>query len=405
MGAILLSPLYFLLNLYLLNRILLWLTTIHPMLGHLWFVIPFIICYALLTLSPLAAAFGRRNFKALTRTISNYWLGLLMYLLIFLILFDLGRMLLCLLNRRSPFSPINPDSYRTSGIIILLGTLLLFVYGSLHAARIKKKQYTVVVNKTCEQPSLHIALLADLHLGGSVGIPHAQQIKQIIDKMHPDLIVFAGDIFDNDFDAIAHPARIASIFQTLTSTYGSFACWGNHDIDERILAGFTFSSGDLAVTSDPRMEQFLEDANIRLLKDETLLIDHSFYLIGRLDRSCPEKNKTVRQTAAELIRPLNTSRPVIVIDHQPSDLDALAASGADLVLSGHTHNGQLFPGNVTTKIFWRNSYGRLQIHNTTSIVTSGAGVWGPAMRIGTDSEVVEINVAFQTSASDPHTEK
>ncbi len=179
-------------------------------------------------------------------------------------------------------------------------------------------------------------------------MPHARKMKKIIDRMQPDLIIYAGDIFDNDFDAIDKPGEIAAVFRSLSSTYGSYACWGNHDIDEVILAGFTFNSGSAATTSDPRMDQFLVDANIRLLKDETVLINDSFYLIGRLDASCRQKSGIIRKTAAELIRPLDASRPVIVIDHQPSELSELAAADADLVLSGHTHDGQLFPGNITT---------------------------------------------------------
>ena len=243
-------------------------------------------------------------------------------------------------------------------------------------------------------PVLRIALIADLHLGGSVGLPHARKMKKIIDRMQPDLIIYAGDIFDNDFDAIDKPGEIAAVFRSLSSTYGSYACWGNHDIDEVILAGFTFNSGSAATTSDPRMDQFLVDANIRLLKDETVLIGDSFYLIGRLDASCRQKSGIIRKTAAELIRPLDASRPVIVIDHQPSELSELAAADADLVLSGHTHDGQLFPGNITTRIGWKNSCGKLVLGNMTSIVTSGVGVWGPAMRIGTDSEVAEVDVTF-----------
>ena len=436
MGAVLLSPLYILLNLYLISRMLLWFGTLHSFLGTLWFVVPFLICYVLIALSPLAAAFGRGKFKQVSRVISNYWIGTLMYMLIFLLLFDLGRILLRLSRKRSLFDPIDIDSYRISGGIIFFGVILLSVYGILHAGKIKKKHYDVKLSRrfrihpdvaltlpasqnqsgssTCDPatghrsqsshtsvtspaasaPSLRIALVADLHLGGNVGLPHARKMKKIIDRMHPDLIIYAGDIFDNDFDAIDKPDEIAAVFRSLSSTYGSYACWGNHDIDEVILAGFTFNSGSAATASDPRMDRFLIDANIRLLKDETVLIGDAFYLIGRLDASCRQKSGIIRKTAAELIQPLDASHPVLVIDHQPSELSELAAAGADLVLSGHTHDGQLFPGNITTRIGWKNSCGKLVLGDMTSIVTSGVGVWGPAMRIGTDSEVVEVDVTF-----------
>ena len=82
------------------------------------------------------------------------------------------------------------------------------------------------------------------------------------------------------------------------------------------------------------------------------------------------------------------------MDHQPSQLDELADAGADLVLSGHTHNGQLFPGNLAGRIGWKNPCGKYCLKNMTSIVTSGAGVWGPNMRVGTDSEICSITVHF-----------
>ncbi len=396
MGAVLLSPLYVLLNIYLFSRIQLWLTTLHSVLGSYWFTVPFLTCYILLAASPLAAAFGKGGLKTLGLTVFGCWLGILMYFLIFLLFFDLGRIILCLVHHSSPLSAIaNLDQYRISGGIVCACVILLSVYGILHARHVRLRSYDVEIAKNQETDSLKIALLADLHLGNTVGIHHAEQIDRQIRRIQPDLIIFAGDIFDNDFDTIRDADRISQIFRELPSTYGSFAVWGNHDIDEVILAGFTFNSGEDAASSDPRMDQFLKNSGIQLLKDESLLIDHSFYLTGRLDASSRVKSGIIRKTAQELLAPLDHEKPLIVIDHQPSDLDALAGAGADLVLSGHTHDGQLFPGNLTTRLTWKNSYGKQSIGSMTSIVTSGVGVWGPAMRIGTSSEVVEINVSFK----------
>ena len=333
MGAVLLSPLYILLNLYLISRMLLWFSTLHSFLGTPWFIAPFLSCYVLIALSPLMAAFSHGKWKQVSRIISNYWLGTLMYMLIFLLLFDLGRILLRLSRKRSLFDPIDIDSYRISGGIIFFGVILLSVYGIVHAGKIRKKHYDVNICKKLSASSTHtpdcqtkcppeslapvlrIALIADLHLGGSVGLPHARKMKKIIDRMQPDLIIYAGDIFDNDFDAIDKPGEIAAVFRSLSSTYGSYACWGNHDIDEVILAGFTFNSGSAATTSDPRMDQFLVDANIRLLKDETVLINDSFYLIGTARCLLPPEKRHHPQDcrradpATRCFTPSNCNRP------------------------------------------------------------------------------------------------
>ena len=299
-----------LLNLYLISRMLLWFSTLHSFLGTPWFIAPFLFCYVLIALSPLMAAFSHGKGKQVSRIISNYWLGTLMYMLIFLLLFDLGRILLRLSRKRSLFDPIDIDSYRISGGIIFFGVILLSVYGIVHAGKIRKKHYDVNICKKlsasfthtpdcrtrcpseASAPVLRIALIADLHLGGSVGLPHARKMKKIIDRMQPDLIIYAGDIFDNDFDAIDKPGEIAAVFRSLSSTYGSYACWGNHDVSEKILAGFTFPQKE-TIVRDGRFTEFLHHAGITMLEDETVCINNAFYLVGRRDKDMAKKNSSL----------------------------------------------------------------------------------------------------------------
>ena len=184
------------------------------------------------------------------------------------------------------------------------------------------------------------------------------------------------------------------ILKKIKYHYGVYTCWGNHDINEPILAGFTFKQAPEDV-KDPRMKKFLENSNIHPLRDESVLIDNRFYVIGRKDASLTEKIGETRKTPEQLISSLDKNKPVFIIDHQPKGLQKLADAGADLDLCGHTHDGQLFPGNLTIKTMWENPRGLLQKDSMTNIVTSGAGVWGPAMRIGTDSEICVINVSFK----------
>ena len=143
------------------------------------------------------------------------------------------------------------------------------------------------------------------------------------------------------------------------------------------------------------MAKLLDEAGISLLNDESVCIEDSFYLAGRRDIDRVKKIEHTRKTPEELTEGLDLTKPLLVMDHQPRQLDELAAAGADAQLSGHTHNGQLFPGNLLIHLFWENPYGLEKIGNMYSIVTSGVGIWGPDMRIGTDSEIVEINVHFQ----------
>ena len=209
-----------------------------------------------------------------------------------------------------------------------------------------------------------------------------------------DLICIAGDIYDNDFDAIDNPDEISRLLGKLQSTYGTFACYGNHDVSEQLLGGFSTEEG-IQYLRDPRMDQMLKNAGITPLTDEARLIDRSFYLVGRLDASKTGVSGLRPKTIDEFTKTLDTSKPIFVLEHQPGELKEEEKSGVDLSMAGHTHNGQLFPGNLLVSLMWTNSYGHYQSGDFHSIVTSGLGVWGPNMRVGTDSEIVIIDVTFQ----------
>lgn len=394
MIAVFLSPLYLLLNGYLVFRMLQWFQTLHGFLGTPWFVTPFLIFYVLLCLTPLSALLEHGRIQLLTKRISNYWLGTLMYFLLLLITGDLSWIAYCLISHQTLFQQPPADLTRIVGSIIFAAVLLLSLWGIWNASRIRKTSYEITVNKPSSIPGLRIALVADLHLGCNTDKALLQKMVTMINSIHPDLILFAGDIFDNDFDSIDQPEQLLPLFQQMESTYGAWACWGNHDISEKILAGFTFSSKDETLGSDPRMDQFLKDARIRLLEDETLQFGQAFTLTGRLDRDWKKKTGFPRRTPADLAKNADMTLPALVLDHQPAEFEQLSDAGFDLDLSGHTHDGQLFPSTLFTRLGWRNPYGKQQIGSLTSIVTSGAGVWGPAMRIGSHNEVAEIQVKF-----------
>ena len=214
-----------------------------------------------------------------------------------------------------------------------------------------------------------------------------------INKLNPDLVCIAGDIFDNDYDALDNPEKLEEILKGIKSKYGVYACYGNHDIEEKILAGFTFETKEKKEI-DPSMDEFLKKADIKLLSDDVEYINKEFYLIGRIDYSTAQKSKA-RKSPEELTEGLDKSKPIFVIDHQPRELQELSDCGVDLDMCGHTHDGQLFPGNILTKLTWENGCGYLKKGDMHSVVTSGLGVWGPDMRVGTKSEITEINIKFK----------
>lgn len=398
MIAIYLSPIYLLLNLYILRWAYLWMGTCHSILRTLGFRLIFAVIYVLLSTS-LLTGFLIKNPKSLHRMLKitgNYFLGIFLYTLVIILLADFGRILLKYVFHASWIH--SRTAFTVAGAICALLILLLSACGIFHAKYIKTTSYDVIINKTIpERTSMKVVLLADTHFGYNAGVLHARELVRKINKQKPDLVCIAGDIFDNEYDAVRDPEKLEKTLRGIKSTYGVYACWGNHDLNEEILAGFTFKhkDGDLSDIKDPRMKKFLKDSNIHILEDESVLINDQFYVIGRKDASLTEKIHETRKAPAQLTEKLDRDKPIIMIDHQPKELQELADAGVDLDLCGHTHDGQTFPGNFTIKLMWENPCGLLIKDNMTNITTSGSGVWGPAMRIGTDSEICSINIQLK----------
>ena len=395
MVAIYLAPLYILLNVYLLRWMYLWVGSCHYLFQTMTFRIIFAIIYIFASTSLLSGFLIKkpRFIHRLLKITGNYFLGIFMYTLMVVLMADGIRLILKYILHVAWIQ--QKYVFTITGAICAAFLVLLSLYGIFHAKKITVTPYQVTVNKKVpHMNSMKIVLLADTHFGYNAGVIHAREIVRKINKQNPDLVCIAGDIFDNEYDAIMEPTKMEKILKKIKSRYGVYACWGNHDLNEPILAGFTFKQAPEDI-KDPRMKKFLENSNIHPLRDESVLIDNRFYVIGRKDASLTEKIGETRKTPEQLISSLDKNKPVFIIDHQPKELQELADAGADLDLCGHTHGGQLFPGNLTIKTMWENPRGLLQKDSITNIVTSGAGVWGPAMRIGTDSEICVINVSFK----------
>lgn len=395
MTALFLAPLYILINVYVVRWICRWMGACHRLFQTAAFRTAFIGTYIFLATALLTGFLIKKPafLHRLLKHIGNYFLGTFLYIILVILVVDLGRLLLKYVFHAEFLS--YRRTFVITGCICTLLILCLSLYGIIHAWQIKTTPYEVTVHKNAAgMDSLKIVLVADSHFGYSVGSIRARQLARKINAENPDLVCFAGDIFDNEYDAIQSPDKILSALKSIRSKYGVYACWGNHDINEPILAGFTFG-GSGEEYNDPRMEKLLTDAGIRLLQDESVLIDDKFYVVGRKDISRARKTGEKRLTPAQLTKGLDRSKPIIFIDHQPKELSEIADAGADLDLCGHTHDGQMFPGNLFIHLFWENTCGYLQKGSLHNIVTSGAGIWGPDMRVGTDNEICSVTVNFR----------
>ena len=395
MTAFLLAPFYILVNVYVVRWMIRWMGACSHIFQSAVFRAVFIIFYILIASSLLTGfLINKPEFlHRILKNTGNYFLGTFLYIILVIVVVDLVRLILKyvfharFLEFRSTFV--------ITGFVCMALIILISVYGILHVGTIKVTPYEVTVNKKVkDMDSLKIVLLADTHFGYSINCRHAQKMVEKINAQNPDIVCIAGDIFDNDYDAISDPEGVCNALKSIKSRYGVYACWGNHDLDEPILAGFTFG-GKKKDQADPRMEQLLRDANIHLLTDEAKLIDDKFYVVGRNDSSRTHKLGGQRLSPAQLTKDLDLDKLVIFIDHQPKQLQETADAGADLDLCGHTHDGQIFPGNLFIHLFWENSFGYLKKDKMHNIVTSGVGVWGPDMRVGTNCEICPITVHFQ----------
>lgn len=396
MIAVYLAPVYIIVCLYLLCRLLCWLRSCHEWTGKKAVRMAIIVVYSFLALSILIAfILPPSGVRRVWKLISNYWLGTLLYFVLVVGIADLLRFMLKRISFPKKEKLFSETGHAIVGGLCVLIIVIMSGVGIRGAAHVRETNYEVEIHKDAgDRKNMKVVLAADLHLGYSIGIWHMKQMVEKINAQHPDLVVIAGDIFDNEYEALDDPERLQEILSSIESKYGVYACYGNHDIDEKILAGFTFARKGKK-QSDIRMDEFLERCNIRLLRDEYVLIDNAVYLYGRPDYERPGRGIEKRKTPEEIMENLDKSKPVFVIDHEPRELQELADAGVDLDLCGHTHDGQMFPGNLVTKFFWENSCGYLKKDNMHNIVTSGVGVFGPNMRVGTKSEICNIQIRFR----------
>lgn len=135
----------------------------------------------------------------------------------------------------------------------------------------------------------------------------------------------------------------------------------------------------------------MERIGVTILLDESVKVDDSFYLVGRKD-----KTDSNRFSMEELLGKIDLSSPIIVMDHQPGEIKHAKMHGADLILSGHTHRGQMAPNHLITRKMFELDWGYMKKNQLHTIVSSGYGFWGPPLRIGSRSEIVQIDISFGT---------
>jgi len=305
--------------------------------------------------------------------VAEYYLPVMLYLFLFYLLVDLG---LFILKKMRLVSLKSLETHKFKmvlfGLIMLLVTIIMFkgIYNFNNTAI---RKYTIEADKKSSNISrLKIAMTADFHLSD---VTHKYFMHQFIEKINalePDIVFLVGDIVESDQSSVKMRYFEQQI-RKINSKYGVYAVEGNHDI---------YRSN--------HSYDFIQNSNIKLIRDTVLNIDNSFQLIGRRDRHHRD-----RKTVVELLKNATNTLPVFLLDHQPYHLENAHQQGIDVQFSGHTHHGQLFPLNYITEMIYELSWGHRKINNTHFFVTCGAQGWGPQVKTGSKSEIMEVIVNFR----------
>lgn len=389
-----LLPFYLGVSSYMMFRFFYWMKHCNHRFNWLRFKVPFAVVYLFMALSPVIAFLLPKSAVAIViRRISTYWIGIMLYSLLYVVLFDLLRLIAKHTKLKNTLL-FSRGSVISIGSVVVACAVATCLYGIFNARNIKVNEYSVTVNKSCgSDKHLKAVLVADLHMGYAIGVDHITNMVEKINQQDADIVIIAGDIFDNSYYGMDDPEGIKAQLKSIKSKYGVYAVYGNHDIDEKILMGFTFDWGGKQLHNE-KMTNFMKECNIKLINDESVLINDEFYLVGRRDTDKPGTEDGTRAEISELTKDLDKTKPIFVLSHEPDELQKTADAGADIDFSGHTHDGQLFPGNLTIGLFWENPCGMIKKDNMYSIVTSGVGVYGTFMRVGTDAEICSVDIDF-----------
>lgn len=351
-----------------------------PLLGiayvswHVWTLLPLakvwklliilvgIACFLLLFvnfrgfLEGMPLPLARASYEVGTSTIF-----VLLYLVILFLVLDLGRLV-----HLVPRSWLCNNGVTSLVIFGLMATA--FLYGNIHYKNKVRVPLELKTPKALAK-DYTIVMASDFHIGYHNTRRDLACWIDMINAEQPDLVLIAGDIIDMSMRPLLEE-NMAEEFRRLKAPV--YACLGNHEYFSRT----------------PLARQFYQDAGIRLLCDSAAVVDSSLVIVGRDDRTNRHRKEletlvkeTRRQVDGQVRDPY-----VILLDHQPYNLEKAEEAGIDFQLSGHTHRGQVWPISWITDAIYECSWGSHQRGDTRYYVSSGIGIWGGKFRIGSQSE-------------------
>lgn len=268
--------------------------------------------------------------------------------------------------------------YNSFSLPILL-TFLLFCYGYYNINNIKRVEYNIFTEKNISEKGYKIGFISDIHYGNSLNMEKLEKVVEKLNKENLDFLILGGDIVDEG-TTLQGVKEVFKILGKIKNRYGLYFIYGNHD-----MSRYTKKPNYIL----KELKEAIGKENIYILEDKGIDINEDINLVGRKDRIF--KNK---KDSEELIKEVDKNKYIIVVSHQPTDLEKNSKLGYNLQISGHTHNGQIFPFNLLIKFFNLAEliYGQKEFENFNVIVTSGLSGWGYPIRTAGNSEYVIINI-------------
>ncbi|HUI11537.1 MAG TPA: metallophosphoesterase [Bacteroidota bacterium] len=317
----------------------------------------------------------------------SYWFGAMLYLLMGALALDVLR----LVNAIVPFFPAPVAQHPREAALIALAavaalTVIVLAAGHLNALSVRVREMDVrTPGKTLGgKATLRIVAASDIHLGTVIGERRLRALVDRINALEPDVVLLPGDIVDEDLAPVIR-GNLGETLRSIRAPLGVYAVTGNHEF---------IGGAEPACT-------YLEAHGITMLRDGVRRLEGGLTIVGREDRSGAAFGGARRKPLEEIMDGVDTSVPVVLMDHQPFGLREAVGKGIDLQLSGHTHHGQLWPLNFITKRVYEVSWGAKEIDGTLFYVSCGVGTWGPPVRTGNRPEILLIRLHAAGGVNSP----
>jgi len=339
-----------------------------------WYIVIFWTIAAMFIAGSILERTATSAFSEWIYRIGSFWLAYMLYLVMAVVLIDIVRVFNHFIHFLPPFSEIM--RFRLGLIVISLVSVIV-VAGHINALWINVKEIPLTIHKKVSgAPEVKILMASDIHLGALIGERREKHLLDIIREQKPDLVLLCGDLVDGEIAPVLRK-KLGRHIQEIQTPLGVYAISGNHEY----IGGID------------KTLPYLKSIHIRMLLDEVITLPNGIQLVGRNDHSAG-RGANAPKPLADLISGINREKPIVVMNHQPFNLQEAADAQVDLHLSGHTHNGQLWPFNYITKAMFELSWGYLKKGDTHFYVSSGYGTWGPSVRTGNRPEVVIFKLKF-----------